>query len=249
MTMTDPLNVITGAGTGIGRALALRWAEQGRPVLAIGRRREPLEAIAKTQPAIRLCAADVSTESGQAAIEAAVGDSSVGTLIHNAGVLEPVGPLLDQSAEAIRAHLAINLEAPIALTGRLKPRMVADGRIMHLSSGAAHRALPGWGAYCISKAALSMAYAVLREELADSSLQIASLRPGVVDTPMQSLIRSQSEANFPAVENFRALKANNALTSPEKVARFIDAVVDLPGDRYSAAEWDIREHWDAIIQP
>jgi len=190
MTMTDPLNVITGAGTGIGRALALRWAEQGRPVLAIGRRREPLEAIAKTQPAIRLCAADVSTESGQAAIEAAVGDSSVGTLIHNAGVLEPVGPLLDQSAEAIRAHLAINLEAPIALTGRLKPRMVADGRIMHLSSGAAHRGLPGWGAYCISKAALSMAYAVLSEELAESSVQIASLRPGVVDTPMQSLIRA-----------------------------------------------------------
>ncbi|RZU98542.1 SDR family NAD(P)-dependent oxidoreductase [Spiribacter vilamensis] len=245
--MSDLITIITGAGTGIGRALALRYAEQSRAVLAIGRRSEPLEALAAENPAIHACAADVSTDEGQTAIEGAVGESGVEALIHNAGVLAPVGPLLDQSADDIRQHLAINLEAPIALSRRLRPMMDTDARILHISSGAAHRALPGWGAYCISKAALYMAYEVLHQELAESSISVGSLRPGVVDTPMQSLIRSQSVEDFPAVENFRALKENDALTSPENVARFIDAVLKLPADRFSAGEWDIREHWDAVV--
>lgn len=245
--MSNQITIITGAGTGIGKALALRYAKQDLAVLAIGRRSEPLEAMAAENPAIRACAADVSTDEGQAAIQSAVGESSVEALIHNAGILTPVGPLLDQSGDAIRQHLAINLEAPIALSRRLRPMMVNDARILHISSGAAHRALPGWGAYCISKAALYMAYEVLYQELAGSPISIGSLRPGVVDTPMQSLIRSQSVEDFPAVENFRALKENDALTSPENVARFIEAVLGLPAERFSAGEWDIREHWDAVV--
>lgn len=245
--MTEPIIVITGAGSGIGQALASRYAHRGCNVLAIGRRAAPLEALASAQPSIRHCAADVSTAAGQAAIRSAIGGSTIQALVHNAGVLEPVGPLLEQSSDAIRQHLAINLEAPIALSGMLQPMMASDARILHISSGAAHRALPGWGAYCISKAALHMAYEVLHQELNGSSISVGSLRPGVVDTPMQSLIRSQSVEDFPAVENFRALKENDALTSPERVARFIEAVLSLPAERYSAGEWDIREHWETVI--
>lgn len=239
--------IITGAGSGIGRALTIRYAETDTRVIAVGRREAPLNALAEAYPAVQPCPADVSTPEGQSAIERAAASGGIHALIHNAGVIEPVGALLDQSSEAIRGHLAINLEAPIAISRRLRPMMAADGRILHISSGAAHRALPGWGAYCISKAALHMAYAVLKAELAGTSLHVGSLRPGVVDTPMQTLIRAQSPEDFPAVARFRALKADDALTSPEDAARFIAAVVALPADRFSAEEWDIREHWAAVM--
>ncbi len=245
--MTQTVSVITGGGTGIGRALALRLAEQGNAVLVVGRRARPLDDLAERQAGIEACQADVSTGEGQAALEAAVGARPVRFLVHNAGVLTPVGPLLAQSAEAIRQSLAINVEAPIALIRLLRDRMGEGGRILNISSGAAHRALPGWGAYCTSKAALYMVYEVLKQELVGSGIAIGSLRPGVVDTPMQSLIRAQDESDFPAVERFRALKEAGELTSPEDVARFIDAVLGLPVETFSRGEWDIREHWDEVI--
>lgn len=245
--MTQRVVVITGGGSGIGRALARRLAGQGSAVLVAGRRREPLEALAAAQAGIEACPADISTEAGRAAVQSAVGERGVRLLIHNAGVLTPVGPLLAQSTAAIRQSLGINVEAPIALSRALLARMGADARILHISSGAAHRALPGWGAYCMSKAALYMAYEVLKQELAGTGIAVGSLRPGVVDTPMQSLIRAQDASDFPAVEHFRALKAMGELTSAEDVARFTDAVLALPAERFSREEWDIREHWDAVI--
>ena len=242
--MTAELVVITGAGSGIGRALAERLAGNGTRVLAVGRRKAPLQALATAVSGVEACAADVATTAGHAAIQDAVGDRSVRWLVHNAGVLEPVGPLLEQSAEAIRAALAVNLEAPIALSRALLPAMAPQGRILHVSSGAAHRALAGWGAYCISKAGLYMAYQVLREELAGRGIAVGSLRPGVVDTPMQGLIRAQAAEDFPAVAHFRALKAAGELSDPAEVADFMEAVLRLPdATRFSAGEWDIREHY------
>ena len=242
--MSTGLVVITGASSGIGRAMAQRMASQGQTVVAIGRRAVPLEALAASAPDIEACVADVATEGGQAAIVAAVSQRPVRWLIHNAGVLEPVGPLLSQDAAAIRGSLAINLEAPIALTRQLLPAMEEGGRILHVSSGAAHRALPGWGAYCISKAGLYMAYEVLRQELDGTGIAIGTLRPGVVDTPMQTLIREQSIEDFPAVERFRALKGAGELSDPEDVAAFMEQVLSLPDtEHFSRGEWDIREHY------
>ena len=242
--MSTGLVVITGASSGIGRAMARRLASQGQTVVAIGRRAVPLEALAASAPGIEACVADVATEAGQAAIVAAVSQRPVRWLIHNAGVLEPVGPLLSQEAAAIRGSLAINLEAPIALTRQLLPVMESGGRILHVSSGAAHRALAGWGAYCISKAGLYMAYEVLRQELDGTGVAIGTLRPGVVDTPMQTLIREQSIEDFPAVERFRALKSAGELSDPVDVAAFMEQVLSLSDtEHFSRGEWDIREHY------
>lgn len=239
----EGLAVITGASSGIGEALAKRLAGEGRQVLAVARRAGPLAALAQENDRIQPCAADVAEPAGRAAIADATGNNPVALLVHNAGVLEPVGPLVEQQTEALRHALSINLEAPIALTQALLPQMPVGARVLHISSGAAHRALPGWGAYCISKAGLHMAYQILRQELAGHGIAVGSLRPGVVDTPMQALIRAQNEHDFPAVDRFRALKEMGELTSAEAAAEFIDAVLSIPDDgRFSAEEWDIREH-------
>lgn len=234
------LVIITGGGTGLGRAIALNLSHRAYPLLIVGRRLEPLQETADMlNGSCEVLAADVSAEEGRAAIVAAVGARAVAMLIHNAGVLEPVGPLAEVSLDDWRKAMAINLEAPLFLTQALLPRLVG-GRVLHVSSGAARNPLAGWGAYCVSKAGLYMLYQMLNVERND--IAVGSIRPGVVDTPMQTLIREQEESRFPAVERFRQLKRQDQLRSPEDVADFVAWVMlETSVETFAAHEWDINE--------
>jgi benzil reductase ((S)-benzoin forming) len=237
--MSD-LAVITGAGSGLGRALASELSRRGLELMLVGRRHEPLEQTRQALAGPGECvAADVASVDGRAAIAERVGERPVRFLVHNAAVLAPVGPLAQIELEAWRYAMAVNLEAPIFLTQALLPRL-RGGRVLHISSGAAHGPLAGWGAYCISKAGLFMAYQVMREELSQERVRVGSLRPGVVDTPMQSFIREQDVTRFPSVERFRELKAGGQLRAPEEVARFVAGVLlESSEEEYEAEEWEI----------
>lgn len=235
--------IVTGAGTGLGRAMALKLAGAGIPVIGVGRRVEPLDSLEdEAEGQITTLSADVGLPEGRQAIADAVGGGRVRFLVHNAGVLEPVGPLSEVSLKDWRYSQAINVEAPLFLTQQLLP-VLRGGRVLHISSGAAHRSIPGWGAYCTSKAALHMLYMVLRDELREQGIAVGSLRPGVVDTPMQALIREQPETRFPAVEQFRELKSSGALHDPDAVADFVVyllTAVDAEG--FAAQEWEYDQH-------
>lgn len=241
--------VITGGGTGIGAGLARELARRGRDVLIVGRRSEPLERVeAEAGSAVRTCSADISTHEGRRSVVAAVRSrgGSVAHLIHNAAVLGPVGPLAKISSAEWEAHFAVNLHAPLLLTQALLGHIPRGGRVLNISSGAAHRAVRGWGAYCTSKAALFMLGRCLSEELEPQGIRVGSVRPGVVDTPMQEEIRGASEEEFPSVERFRELKSTDQLLSVEEVGRFLAwLLLDVEGPRFSEAEWDIRDDWDA----
>lgn len=244
----EGISVITGGGTGIGAGLALELSGRGHDVLIVGRRREPLERIRDESPReIRICSADVTEPEGRRAVVAAVSDGggSVAHLVHNAAVLDPVGPLAKTSASEWEAHFAVNLHAPLFLTQALLEHIPRGGRILNISSGAAHRAVRGWGAYCTSKAALYMLSRCLREELEPQGIRVGSVRPGVVDTPMQEEIRGTSEEDFPSVQRFRELKASGELESVEEVGRFLVwLLLEVEGPRFSDQEWDIRDDWD-----
>lgn len=241
----NELAVITGGGTGIGQALVQRLAAEGLAVIAVGRRSAPLEAIARTRPdRIEPTAADVATPQGREQIAQAVAERRIRYLLHNAGVLTPIQPLAEVSLEEWRYAQAVNVEGPLFLTQRLLPHLTG-GRVLHISSGAAHHPIAGWGAYCASKAALYMVYQVLDLELELDSREIAvaSVRPGVVDTPMQALIREQDSERFPDVERFRELKRSGGLESPEAVADFIwQLLTRTTPEEFSAKEWDVQEH-------
>ena len=233
--------VVTGGGTGIGQALCEELARRGLHVLAVGRRAEPLRALASRFPGrIEPLAADVGAPEGRAAVAAALGtDVKLRFLVHNAAMLAPVGPLRELCPDALRAHLAVNLEGPLFLTQQLLP-MLAGGRVLHVSSGAAHHAYAGWGPYCMSKAALHMLYQVWREELAGSAIRIGSARPGVVDTPMQALIRATPPERFPRVARFEQLHREGQLRRPAEVAQFLAWLLLATDDAaFEAAEWDI----------
>jgi NAD(P)-dependent dehydrogenase (short-subunit alcohol dehydrogenase family) len=239
--------VVTGGGSGIGRALCGIFAERGMAVLAVGRRAELLQTLAAEYPGrIEPVVADVATPAGREAIARALGGHrSLRFLVHNAGTIAPIGPLEALTPEALRAHLATNLEGPLFLSQRLLPQLVG-GRILHLSSGAAHHAYAGWGPYCMGKAALHMLYQVLREELRGRGIRVGSARPGVVDTPMQALIRATPAREFPGVGRFLRLHQENQLRSPVDAAHFLAwLLLAVDDERFEAAEWDIGACEDA----
>ncbi len=244
------ISVVTGAGSGIGRALTIELAlNHGKTVLGVGRHRETLEATRAVQAEhIRIVEADVSTEAGRQKIIAALDAyTHIEYLVHNAAVLDPVIPLKEIALTDWRKHQQINTEGPLFLTQALLPKL-KQGRILHISSGAAHHAYAGWGAYCTSKSALHMIWQVWKKELAAQSIVVGSLRPGVVDTPMQNKVRTAERSVFPRLDKFIDLKENGQLLDPKTVALFISQVLmKTPDAIFSEKEWDIREDWNRIM--
>ncbi|NOX90074.1 MAG: SDR family NAD(P)-dependent oxidoreductase [Calditrichaeota bacterium] len=244
--------IVTGAGTGIGRALSIELANKRNfHILAVGRRLSKLrETRANNPEKIHIIGADVSREEDREKIARALPQNiHLQFLIHNAAVLEPVKPLSEISLEEWRGHFAVNLEAPVFLTQKLLPRLKKGSRILHISSGAARHAYAGWGAYCSSKAALYMVYQVLNQELNEKGIFVGSVRPGVVDTPMQNQLRKTKREVFPAIDRFLQLKEEGKLIPPEKVAEFIADVLIKTDDReFSEQEWDYREQFQRFAE-
>ncbi len=242
--------LITGGGTGIGRALAARFADKGWRVTIVGRRLNLLQEVARDYPdKISIISADVgSIQDRQKIVSEAKG--TLDLLVHNAAVLVPVGPILDQSPEDWKSHMATNVEGPLFLTQALLPNLVENSRVIHISSGAAHQGIPGWGMYCTSKAALFMLGQLLKDELAQRNIWFGSVRPGIVDTPMQAEIRALEPEDFPMVEQFRQYKATGALVTSELVAQYLEwLLLEVSGPQLGEREWDIRDaEWQSAWQ-
>lgn len=235
--------VITGGGSGIGRALALELAERHEKVLIVGRREAQLqETKAAGKARIDYIVTDLSQEQGrQQLIEHLSGETLIKGLVHNAGLLEPLKPLSAVSLSEWRRAQSINVEAPLFLTQGLLHKLKGQ-RVLHLSSGAAHHPFSLWGAYCTSKAALYMLYQLFKKEEPD--VLFASVMPGVTDTGMQDSIREATDMPKEELAFFRQLKKENKLLSPETVAEFLSwLLLDTDSERYIEREWDIYESW------
>ncbi len=235
--------LVTGGGSGIGRAVALALAGKDLSVIITGRRQQPLDETRREDPErIRAVSADISTDEGRAQLCAALPEGArLRCLVHNAGTLEPVAPIDRIDLRAWRRNQAINVEAPLFLTQALLPKL-DGGRVLHVSSGAAHRPVPGWTAYCVAKAGLFMLYRCLDAEFGQRNVLVGSMRPGVVDTDMQALIRGQGSENFPQVEHFRDLHRQGQLHAPEEVAAFAAwLLLDCNAEDYPRREWTLDD--------
>jgi NAD(P)-dependent dehydrogenase (short-subunit alcohol dehydrogenase family) len=234
--------MITGGGTGIGRALAVRFADKGWQVTIVGRRSELLQEVVSEYPeSIRAIAADVGKKEDRQKIVSEA-QETIDLLVHNAAVLGPVGPVLNQNLEDWRSHMATNVEGPLFLTQAFLSNLIENSRVIHISSGAAHHGIAGWGMYCTSKAALFMLGQLLKDELAQRNIWFGSVRPGIVDTPMQAEIRGLAHENFPMVEQFRQYKVTGALVTSELVAQYLEwLLLEVSGPQLGEKEWDIRD--------
>ena len=87
-----------------------------------------------------------------------------------------------------------------------------------------------------------MIYKVLASEVSHLGIAVGSARPGVVDTPMQDLIRQKTSAEMPDVSRFQIMKKQGSLVNPEDVAKFLDWLLHETNDvEFSEQEWDIRD--------
>lgn len=232
------IHVVTGASSGVGRALCAHIAAQGETVLGLARREQELEELRATDPDhIRVFACDLGTKEGQIAACNAVPEGyRIRSLVQNAAI-SPFDRLQDTTDEVYRRTMAINLDAPIFLTRDLLPRMANKGRVLHLSSGSAHDTIPGGVVYSMTKAALLMAKEGWNMDLPPGGVIVGSARPGVVDGPMQDSAR---EANNPSAEKFRRFQSDGLLIRPERVAEFLYWLLTGTEDaEFTAGDWNI----------
>lgn len=232
--------IITGGGSGIGRALSQLLAEEKYPVLIVGRREDHLLETAAFSPFISICVADVSSQEGQQEILKKVQDiSQLSGLVHNAGVIEPIESIETLTPYDFQKVLATNLYAPFSLNQLLLPKL-KDARILHIGSGAAHFPVKGWSAYCVSKAALWMLVQCFQLECPTSFF--GSVMPGIVNTPMQQKIRESEGMASEKQAFFQNLFQNEKLISEKTVAHFLKfLLIETTPQDFSKAEWDIYD--------
>jgi benzil reductase ((S)-benzoin forming) len=225
MSTSSPIRaIVTGHTRGLGASLAEQLLARGVAVLGLSRSRHATlkERFPALLEEIELELADPSRVAQWIATDAlrsfVSGAQSV-LLINNAGMVQPIGPIEGQDATDIATAVSLNVATPLMLASALAAASVdaTDRRIMHISSGAARNAYPGWSIYCATKAALDHhARAVALD--ANRALRICSLAPGVIDTNMQSEIRGSGTEQFPMREKFEDLKRNGQLSTPEQCA-------------------------------
>jgi len=222
--------IITGASRGIGAATARRLAAAGAAVVLTARSEDALAAVAediqRAGGVAHFVAADVADpDQIDPVIEGTLDRfRRVDILVNNAGMLWPLEETADADLDEWAYNVQVNLIGPFFMARTVLPLMQHQnyGRIVNVSSGAAARPIPGWGAYCASKAGLDMFTKVAALEVAQYSITINALYPGMVDTEMQSAIRSvdtsESDLDFSYWQN---AYEEARLTPPEEVARLI----------------------------
>ncbi|PWB89526.1 short-chain dehydrogenase [Methylocystis sp. MitZ-2018] len=187
--------LITGASSGIGRALALAYAHEGASLVLLGRDAERLEGAARACLAggaeeAETHLADVRDREAMARIvQSAHEQRAIDILVANAGVATGLSPgQLLETPEAVRAMLKINVDGVFNTVEPAILPMCArkSGRIAIVGSMAGVRALPHSPAYCAAKACVHMWADSLRAQLAAHGVHVALIVPGYVKTPMSA---------------------------------------------------------------
>ncbi|MEP6474104.1 MAG: SDR family NAD(P)-dependent oxidoreductase [Gemmatimonadota bacterium] len=243
----DRLAFVTGTSSGIGEALARRLLADSWRVLGAARRAAPIRDAGYTHIQVDLAdraklIAVLDSQVKPLLAEPAL--TRVG-LVNNAALVALLGPMAQIDPAGMVDAYAVNTVAPVLLMGwflRATPAGVPV-RIVNVSTGAAVLPLPGLGGYGNTKAALRLAGMVLAAELdmAGSSRDatILSYEPGIVDTPMQTAVRTSSVEMLPIVQQFKDWQAGGVLIPPELPAGAIADYLEADGHpRWLEHRWE-----------
>ena len=215
--------VVTGAGSGIGKALALGLAREGAALWLVGRRPEALAEVAErargTAPEVRCWPTDLSRDDDVARLVTALQASGqVDILVHNAAVFS-FGRMESASVDEFDGQYRVNVRAPYALTQALLPMLRARrGQIVFVNSSAGLSARANVSQYAATKHALKAVADSLREEVNADEVRVLTVYPGRTATPMQAAIH-QMEGR---------LYRPDLLMQPEDVAAAVIDALTLP---------------------
>ena len=225
---TQPVIIITGASRGVGADIA-RWLAKNGAAVTLS---------ARTAPGLHRVAADVASLGGDSLVIPADVSSAeacreitaatierfgrLDALVNNAGILEPLEKIINSDPEAWRYNIDVNLTGPVYMSmAAVAELRLRKGRIVNVSSGAAEHVIQAAGAYCTAKAGLNHFTRVLAAEEPD--ITAIAVRPGVVDTDMQVILRRQGPEKMPKeqADYYLDLKTDGRLEPPYVPARAI----------------------------
>jgi NAD(P)-dependent dehydrogenase (short-subunit alcohol dehydrogenase family) len=242
--------LVTGAGRGIGRAIALALAADGARPALVARTAAELEETATLVAAAGVdrppvAVGDVRDPAQIREIAAKVRDElgPIDVLVNNAAVVWPLGPTAKVDPLDWEAAFQINVFAVLRMSQEVLPGMLERGwgRIVNVSSGiVAHPgAMVGGNAYAAGKAALEAHSVNLAAELEGTGVTVNAFRPGAVDTAMQGWIRDQDPAEIGSAlhERFVGTYESGALITPEDSAAALLAHLRSGGN---GQIWDVR---------
>ncbi|GHH80575.1 short chain dehydrogenase [Streptomyces sulfonofaciens] len=214
-------HVITGAGSGIGAAVARRLHQRGDDLVLLARDAGRAKELADAYPGARTLVGDLA-EPG--ALSEAFSHQSlperVDSLVHSAGIVE-LGPVGDLGPQSWRRQLDVNLVAPAELTRLLLPALrAARGHVVFVNSGAGLSAGPEWGAYAASKHGLKALADALRGEEHAGGVRVTSVYPGRTSTAMQAEVHRQEGKEYDP----------DRWIAPDSVATAALMALDLPRD-------------------
>lgn len=231
--------IVTGASSGLGAEFARLAIEEGRKVFCISRNvNSELKELAEiNKTGFWYFEQDLTFVENIPSMMTElfsfidVNSATQLVLINNAGIIEPVKPLSKCTVAEISNHLQINLVAPFVLTSRFiaeSEKFECKKSIINITSGASYNPYYGWSLYCSSKAGLDMMTRTcgLEQATEKNPVSTVSIAPGVLDTPMQAIVRDTDKDNFPMQPKFEKLYNDNKLTPPREAAAKILQMID-----------------------
>ncbi|HWD05887.1 MAG TPA: SDR family NAD(P)-dependent oxidoreductase [Amycolatopsis sp.] len=203
--------LVTGAGRGIGRAIARRLAAAGYEIVAVDLDEDAAKAVAHELGG-RAEKCDVTDEAAVGNLATSLTELSV--LVNNAGIFPP-GTVRDVPIEQFRRVMDVNLLAPLVLTQKLMPLLEASGgAVVNIASMAAKVPTPGTGAYSPSKAALVSLTKLCAVELGGTGVRFNAVAPGGVQTEGTANVSADPEREA----RFNALVPLGRRAQPEDIA-------------------------------
>ncbi|WP_108883584.1 SDR family NAD(P)-dependent oxidoreductase [Anderseniella sp. Alg231-50] len=192
-SLAGRIALVTGASRGIGKAIALRLAQEGAHVIATARTVGGLEEldddIQASGESATLVPLDIKDFAGIDRLGTPIAErwGKLDILVGNAGILGSLTPLQHLKPETFDDLMAINVMANYRLIRSLEPLIKASdaGRAIFVTSGAAHKARAYWGGYAVSKAALDMLVRTWAAELETTNATANLLNPGPIATRMR----------------------------------------------------------------
>ena len=221
--------LITGGGSGIGRALAEAFHAEGNQVIIAGRRKAALEEVTTANPGMRSAVLDIeNTEAIKTFAAKLLTDfPKLNTVIHNAGIMQ-VEDLLEGALETAEATIATNLLGPIRLNAALIAHFAKQpaATIITVSSGLAFVPLAATPTYCATKAAIHSYTQSLRYQLQNTSVQVMELAPPYVQTGLMGAHQHEDPMAMPLKE-FIAEVMNIIATNPGATEILVERVKPL----------------------
>lgn len=192
MKLDGKVALVTGAGRGIGRAVALAFAQEGARLTLAARTESEIQGVAEEVRALGRRALAIKTDvTDETEVNRMVARTiaeygRIDILVNNAGIVGPVSPLAEVDLKDWQRTLDINLTGEFLCARAVIPQMKAQGggRIINVSSVLGKRPLPLVGAYAVTKAGIIALTQTLAKELSAHNIYVNCLTPGITDTEM-----------------------------------------------------------------